>query len=108
LQDYLFRFGYCTPNQWAANDAHGWDDESSAAFYVQADAAEDALAWGREVADLFVMEQFQRAGMGQAPSWKNADSANWIEESPDRHFTREQPEALPRVEFLKLPLFDNW
>jgi len=38
-QNFPYRFGYCTPLQWAANDTHGWDDESSGAVVIKADSA---------------------------------------------------------------------
>lgn len=51
---FVYRFGYCTPLQWAANDEDGSDDESSCAVVIHADTAEDALLWGHRVAAAFV------------------------------------------------------
>lgn len=101
---YLFRFGYCTPSQWAANEAHGGEDESSSAFFVEADSPEAALAWGAEVAEAFVQSLFSSSGWtAGAPSWKEARFAHWLEESPEDAFPPEQLRTLPVVKAGELP-----
>lgn len=104
---YLFRFGYCTPAQWLGNEAHGWDDESSSAFFVIADSPEAALAWGTEVAEAFAHHLFRAAAWaGPIPSWKEARFAHWIEESPERVFSFDVLEHLPVVRAGELPDFN--
>ncbi|HVS39913.1 MAG TPA: hypothetical protein VMS17_30425 [Gemmataceae bacterium] len=39
---FVFRFGYETPQQQAANPTHGWDDESSQ--WVVIEAPDEAAA----------------------------------------------------------------
>jgi hypothetical protein len=51
---FVFHFGYETPEQAAANSAHGWDGESSQWVGIDAPDEATALAWGREVAERFV------------------------------------------------------
>jgi hypothetical protein len=101
---YLFRFGYCTPSQWAANEAHGWEDESSSAFLVEADSPEAALAWGAEVAEAFVQALFAADGRAVgALSWKEARFAHWLEDSPEDAFPPEHLRKLPVVRVGELP-----
>ena len=40
---YLFRFGFETPEQRLANERHGWDDENSQCLFVVATSEEEAL-----------------------------------------------------------------
>lgn len=108
MQRFLFRFGYCTPGQWKANQAHGWDDESSSAFFVQADDEETALSWSCEVAERFVRSQFEKAGWTDIPSWKKAQFAFWIEAEPALTFSPESLGRLPKVTVNQMPDFRTW
>lgn len=71
-QAFVFRFGYETPRQQAANVARGWDDESSQWVVIEASDEAAALAWGREVAERFVRE------LG-GESWWAGGFAHWVE-----------------------------
>lgn len=67
---YLYVFGFCTPTQWANNEKHGWDDEDSYAFFIDAPTQADALEWGRHLSERFVSGLFERAVWdGPVPSW---------------------------------------
>lgn len=108
MPKYLFRFGYCTPKQWFANEAHGWDDESSSAFVVEAESPEAALAWGKEVAEAFSLSLFRAESRAvDTPSWKEAQFAHWIEESDKESFPAAQLEKLPIVRVGELPDFSR-
>jgi hypothetical protein len=106
--EYLFRFGFCTPAQWAANSANGWDDESSGAFFVCAGTAEQALQWGRRVVNAWVREQFADAGMESAPSWEKSEFASWIDDAPADAFDAPTLQNLPRVAVGETPDFKQW
>ncbi|QDU19852.1 hypothetical protein [Urbifossiella limnaea] len=69
---FVFRFGYESPQQSSANARAGWDDESSQWVVIDAPDEAAALAWGREVAELFVRE----LGGG---SWQAGGFAHWVE-----------------------------
>ncbi len=106
---YLFRFGYCTPAQWALNETQGWDDESSFAFYVVADTSECALSWGREISEAFLQYLFASANwQSEIPSWKSARFAHWIEEFPETVFSLEDLNNLPEVGYGQMPDFSEW
>jgi hypothetical protein len=105
---FLFRFGFCTPAQWSANEAHGWDDESSEAFFVESDSREDALSWGCEVAESFTRSLFESAGSGEIPSWAEADFAYWIEEDPEAVLSSQALERIPIVRSGEMPTFSRW
>ena len=90
MKRFIYRFGYESPIEWLQNDKHGTDFESSSSFWVEAESAEDALRWGREVSDAMVREYFLRSGWAQdIPSWKEEGFAHWIEDNPGPEFTPE-------------------
>jgi len=106
---FLFRFGYCTPEQWTANEKHGWDDESSGAFFVLAESEENALAWGNEIANAFVAHLFKLAKCPHPPSWEEAQFASWIKKDPDAAaFPSETQSALPQAIASEMPDFAEW
>jgi len=108
MNRFLFRFGYCTPAQWAANNAHGWDDESSGAFFVQAESDAAALIAGAEVVEQFVRSLFVEANVREIPSWKASKFAFWIEENPSQSFSKEALRELPEVSPGETPDFTRW
>jgi hypothetical protein len=88
MKRFMYRFGYESPVEWQQNREYGSDFESSSAFWVEADSADDALAWGREVSEALVRELFMRSGwVSEIPSWKASAFAHWIEEPPSDDFT---------------------
>jgi hypothetical protein len=92
----------------AANNAHGWDDECSGAFFVNAESAEAATITGCEVAEQFVRQLFVKAGCKDIPSWKAAEFAFWIEVKPSEVFSQEALEKLPHVNPGEIPDFSGW
>jgi hypothetical protein len=108
MEKFVYRFGYCTPMQWEANEAHGWDDESSGAFVVYADTRDAALRWGHEVAGAFVAWLFEVGGQLQPRSWAESHFAAWIEEIPTPAFSEEGIQALPVVLVGQMPDFGDW
>ena len=105
---FLFRFGYETPAQRRDNQAHGWDDECSGAFFVLANDSAQALAWGQEVAEAFVARQFKEQGCQEVPGWKEDAFAFWIEDNPSSDFSSAELEAMPQVSLRVLPDFTHW
>lgn len=105
---YLFRFGFCTPEQWESNEAHGWEDEESAAVLVTAENQAQAMAWGTEVAECAVAWLFQSAGHQGHPSWRQSGFSHWIEE--DQNVARDILEVgnTPTVRPGELPDFETW
>jgi hypothetical protein len=108
MPQFLFCFGFCTPEQLAANDLYGGDDESSECFFVTADSRESALLWGCEVAEAFWRYLFKGASSGRdAPSWREARFAFWLEEDPESAFPGELL-RLPLVKDGEMPDFSRW
>lgn len=106
---FLFVFGYCTPQQWSNNERHGWNDEDSYAFFVEAKNAEAALAWGRVVVEAYARHLFQREQWPQPiPSWQAASFAHWIEHEPFNRFSGLALEMLPIVLDGEMPDFESW
>ena len=54
MPKFLYIFGYETPKQRAANQLHGWDDEDSEAFFIEATTADEAHEWGCRVSQHFI------------------------------------------------------
>lgn len=106
---FLFRFGFCTPAQWKSNDEHGWDDESSEAFFVRAESSDTAESWGREIAERFCNQLFVKdeEWSGQIPSWKESKFAFWIE-SDTGSLSKEYLEQILTIDFGEVPDFDHW
>ena len=108
MPKFLFFFGFCTPAQWKANEDHGWDDESSCGFFVEAETADDAEIWGQEVAECYVERLFRKSNwQGEIPSWKDSWFAYWIENDVGSIPT-ECLANYPLVTFGKMPHFDEW
>jgi hypothetical protein len=78
LAKRLFRFGYETPAQSSRNAEHGWDDESSSAFWILSGSDEEAMSWGCIVVEQFTSSLFKTAGQPDY-SWKGAEFSHWIE-----------------------------
>lgn len=94
---FVFRFGYESPQQTAANARGGWDDESSQWVVIDALDKAAALAWGCEVAERFV------AWLGGG-SWRDGHFAHWVEP------LAACPWAVGReaVAVGQLPTFSRW
>jgi hypothetical protein len=91
---YLFRFGFESPDEFTANRAGGWDDESSEALWIDAPSAEEALSWGRSVAERFVQKLFEIAN-AEGYSWQARGFANWIEdEASVLEWARTSPDVI--------------
>ena len=95
--EYVFRFGYETAAQAHANELHGWDDESSELVVIVAPDEVSAFAWGREIAERFVLQLCN-------VSWKSGDFAHWIESLS----TCPQAVDCPKVEVGQYPEFSDW
>lgn len=75
MQTFLFRFGFESPEQFHANNAHGWDDEDSQGVLISARTEDEALAWGRQIAEAFLQQLYQ----DKLISWLVRGYANWLE-----------------------------
>lgn len=80
LTKRLFRFGYETPGQAERNATHGWDDEDSTGVWIASVSADEAMRWGRTIAEQFVSSLF--AESGNAYLWTSDRFAHWIEDDP--------------------------
>ena len=107
MNDYLFRFGCCTPLQWESNRAHGWDDEASSAFFISADTREPTFVWGCEIAERYVRHLFERSGATSIPSWKESEFAFWIDYAPTESLSAEELVSLSRVREKEVPESQN-
>lgn len=109
MKRYLYLFGYESPVEREENIEHGTDFESSSAFWVEAESADDALRWGREVSDAMVHEYFLRSGWTRdIPNWKEEGFAHWIEDNPLPEFTPEYLSNLLVVRQGEMPTELGW
>ena len=95
----LFVFGYETPKQMAANEANGWDDEDSAALFIDADDVRTAEQWGQAVAQAF----FAWLHGDSNASWRDRRYASWIEPDPWSSYDAAQLAAIPKVSCGEYP-----
>ena len=72
---FVYGFGFETPIQRANNRAKGWDDEDSAALMIESDSEDEALRWGRAVAEAF----FQWIYQDPEESWAAGFYVDYLE-----------------------------
>jgi len=107
MSEYLYIFGYEAPVQRLANDKHGWDDEASYAFFIEAETTEQALLWGREVSEEFFRYVYQKSGWdGPLPSWKEDRYGYWIEDDPET-IAQARQGGSPRIAVGEIPDFSK-
>jgi hypothetical protein len=95
MEKHLYIFGYCTPEQFSANEKHGWDDEDSASVFIEAPTAEQALAWGITISESFIQWLFKDSTV----SWTAMNFAHWIEENPAERY---EPIHLSHIQTVRL------
>jgi hypothetical protein len=109
MKQYVFHFGFCTPSQWRANEAGGWDDESSELLLIEADSEEAALAWGRQVAQAFTAWMFDtKTWSGSTPDWLKAAFAHWVEDGTLASVSPTDCDGIQRVVVGVYPDFSRW
>lgn len=77
---------------------------------MEANSREEALSWGREVAESFTRVLFQAAGWDddqEIPSWKESGFACWIEDDPETALSSDILKAIPEVRVGEMPLFSE-
>jgi hypothetical protein len=95
---YLYRFGFESPRQFRNNLAHGWDDEDSQAFLIEAPDEAAALAWGQAISERFLRLLFR----DESVSWRERRYAYWVE-APDDSW-----QDQPAVVVGEFPDFGPW
>ena len=93
INKYLYIFGYQTPQQVAQAENDNEAEEASEAVFIEAESAEQALAWGREISEEFVRRLFG----DQAVDWKSKNFAHWVEVEPQSEYPKDILAALPVV-----------
>jgi hypothetical protein len=100
---FLYFFTYQTPGQSEAARTGGAVEEASAALFIEAETAEAALAWGREISGAL----FHHLTGAAAARWTSLNFAHWIESHPELEYPPEILAALPCVACGQLPDFDR-
>ena len=80
--EFLYVFGYESPDEYEVNKAEGTDYESAGCFKLFAITSDDALRWGRVLSDWYIMKLFGDKKPGR---WLGDDYANWIETDSSHH-----------------------
>lgn len=96
--EFLFMFGYESPNEHESNRTTGSDFESTGLLRIVASDEQHAKAWGEEVAERFVSMLHRDPAL----SWKQKGYAAWIESEPDEHL-RKRWGSLPLVRVGEYP-----
>jgi hypothetical protein len=97
MPEYLYVFGYETPNQRRNNAEHGWDEEDCGVVFIVADSEQEALEWGDRVAEAFVRVLYDDPN----ETWNRSLYAAGIE-CPS-NFTKEQLQDIPHVNYGEFP-----
>lgn len=103
MPEYLYIFGYETPKQAKANAAHGWDDENSEAVFIEAESAEAALDWGRQISERFIRQIYGCEDAG----WWRTSFAHGIAERPESEFSPDALSSIPHVRCGEYPSFKD-
>ena len=82
LDKRLFRFGFENPAEAKVNARDGTEYESSTGIWIISESDEDALQWGRTIAERLVTFLFDQA-KAEPYSWTNTSFAHWIEHETD-------------------------
>lgn len=105
-QPFLFIFGFEGPAEHRTNESAGTDFESSWSFLVEAENADAALSWGRQLAEEFVGRLFEQAGIN-GYSWASGNFAHWISDDPAEIAGARSDTAILAVRDGELPDFSS-
>jgi hypothetical protein len=100
---YLYIFGYQTPEQQARTGIGEDAEEASEATFIEAESAEQALAWGREISEEFVRRLFGT----QVVDWKSNNFVHWVEAEPQTEYPEDILQSLPVVACGQHPDFKS-
>jgi hypothetical protein len=103
MPKYLYVFAYQTPAQVEAAANGGYTEEASAAVFIEAESAEQALGWGQQISEDFLNHLFPDRDI----SWKSLSFAHWIEVDPQEEYPTDLLEKLPVVACGVRPEFNN-
>ena len=98
MPDFLFVFGYESPEEWRTNRAQGTDFEPSHAVWIAAPNGDAALRAGSSYAERYVQSLFRQQGMELQPSWSASGFAHWIEHQPSQQFSGIALDMFDRIE----------
>ncbi len=98
MLEYLFIFGYESPEEWRVNQSQATDFESSSAVWIVASDPEVAQRAGHCYADRWVNDLFLKQGIETYPGWAASGFAHWIELEPLHRFSGMALEMLDRIE----------
>jgi hypothetical protein len=98
MADFLFVFGYETPEEWRTNQHQGTDYESSEAVWISAENEEAALTAGRSHAERWVNDLFLKHQGEAFPGWIASGYAHWIEHEPLGRFSAMDLDSLDRIQ----------
>jgi hypothetical protein len=105
-QPFLFIFGFESPSERLSNKSAGTDFESSWAFWLEAENADAALRWGRQIAEEFVGRLFAQSG-ASGHSWASGNFAHWICDDPAEMAEARGDTTIPAVRDRQMPDF-SW
>lgn len=103
MAEFLFVFGFESPDEWQINRTDGTDFESSEAVWIEAESEEAALTAGRAYAAKLVGNLFEHDPVPDWHRWSPSDYANWIEHEPLRMWSAEALQSVPRLKARDIP-----
>lgn len=99
LTSRLFRFGFENPLEAKVNARDGTDYESSTGIWIKSESDDEALGWGRIIAERLVVFLFDQAQIIPY-SWADGGFAHWIEQERE---VQSAASYLPSVNVGEMP-----
>jgi hypothetical protein len=99
LAKRLFCFGFENPREAKVNASEGTDYESSTGVWIFSQSDDEAIGWGRTIAEQLVVFLFDRAQVVPY-SWVERGFAHWIEQEPE---SLSAASYLPSVNVGEMP-----
>jgi|GEM_PF-2253501 len=113
MREFLIGFCFHEPEAWASHQRGILEDyESSTGVFVEANSAEDALAWGEVIAT----ELLRYSNHDPTLDWKNLGYFCWIEKDPQtsswKHclsfFKHVRAGEMPDLTEMGTPAYSRW
>ncbi|MDH3348918.1 MAG: hypothetical protein OEM02_12575 [Desulfobulbaceae bacterium] len=101
--EFLYVFGYESPEERASNRDYEGDFESTGFFWIIANSEDEALSWGQELSKWYTRLLF---GENEEQQWQVNWFASWIENSPDKELEKAAKQLRP-ITVGEFPDFEN-
>ena len=103
MNEFIYFFGYESPNDKRVNDYWNSDHESSIVIRISAENEIRAIEWGDEIAEKFIKFLYQ----DESVSWKSDEFASGIL-SELEDYLKENWNKIPQVKYGEYPNLETF